>query len=206
MWKLEDTGKLKIACEDGGRTMNEVATAQVHSFLEFDTEGGLIFLDASFKPIYANEKALEILFYPDETPQFRPFNENLTAKLQPLIGGEQESSQTPSPKLIMSFRRRYLCRFFRLQPCRPARGGAAFAILMDRFCQNNISRLARRCRLSGRECEALEFLTLGLTSKEIATHMSISPNTVKVLLRTIMIKTGVTTRSGILGKLLETQY
>jgi DNA-binding CsgD family transcriptional regulator len=188
--------------------MNNVATAQaqVHSFPEFDTEGGLIFLDASFKPVYANEKALEILFYPDETPRFGPFNRDLNAKLQPLIGDAQESGKTPPPKVIMSFRRRYLCRSFRLQPCQPARGGTAFAILMERSCQNNISRLARRCRLSERECETLEFLTLGLTSKEIASHMSISPNTVKVLPRTIMIKTGVTTRSGILGKLLETQY
>jgi len=46
-------------------------------------------------------------------------------------------------------------------------------------------------------------LSEGLTSKEIAVKMNISPNTVKAFLRFIMLKLGVTTRSGILGKINE---
>jgi len=60
----------------------------------------------------------------------------------------------------------------------------------------------RRFNLSPRECETVQHLTYGLTNKEIAQRMNISPNTVKQFLRLIMSKMSVTTRSGILGKLL----
>ena len=43
----------------------------------------------------------------------------------------------------------------------------------------------------------------GLTSKEIAVRMKISPNTVKAFLRLVMVKMKVSTRSGIAGKLKE---
>jgi DNA-binding CsgD family transcriptional regulator len=51
--------------------------------------------------------------------------------------------------------------------------------------------------------EALIGVAMGLTSKELATRMNISPNTVKAFLRLIMIKMGVTTRAGIVGKLFD---
>lgn len=57
--------------------------------------------------------------------------------------------------------------------------------------------------LTGREQEVLRGIAIGLTSKEVANRMNISPNTVKAFLRLIMIKMGVTTRSGIVGRLLE---
>jgi DNA-binding CsgD family transcriptional regulator len=40
----------------------------------------------------------------------------------------------------------------------------------------------------------------GLTNKEIGQRMNISPNTVKAFLKLIMMKMGVSTRSGIIGK------
>jgi DNA-binding CsgD family transcriptional regulator len=58
-------------------------------------------------------------------------------------------------------------------------------------------------RLTDREQQALIGMTMGLTSKELAAQMNISPNTVKAYLRLIMIKMGVTTRAGIVGKLLD---
>jgi DNA-binding CsgD family transcriptional regulator len=59
-------------------------------------------------------------------------------------------------------------------------------------------------RLTKREWQAVQLLAQGLTSKEIASRMGISPNTVKVFLHLAMVKTGVSTRSGIIGKLLQT--
>jgi len=59
-----------------------------------------------------------------------------------------------------------------------------------------------RFGLTPREQEAIQFLLQGLTSKEIAGHMKISPNTVKSFLRLVMVKLGVSTRSGIVGKIL----
>jgi len=57
--------------------------------------------------------------------------------------------------------------------------------------------------LTHRERQALVGVSMGLTSKELAEQMNISPNTVKAFLRLIMIKMGAATRAGVVGKLLE---
>jgi DNA-binding CsgD family transcriptional regulator len=69
--------------------------------------------------------------------------------------------------------------------------------------EDAIDYTASLCNLTDREVEVLRGLSRGLTSKEIALRMEISPNTVKSYIRLIMVKIGVTTRSGIVGKLLE---
>jgi len=56
--------------------------------------------------------------------------------------------------------------------------------------------------LTDREQETLMGVSMGLTSKQLAERMGISPNTVKAFLRLIMIKMGMTTRAGVVGKLL----
>ncbi len=63
--------------------------------------------------------------------------------------------------------------------------------------------IAARFNLTARERETVGFLIEGLTSKEIAGHMNISPNTVKAFIRLIMVKMGVSTRSGIIGKFVR---
>ena len=57
--------------------------------------------------------------------------------------------------------------------------------------------------LTEREEETLRGISMGLTAKEVAELMNISPNTVKAFLRLIMIKMTVTTRAGIIAKLLQ---
>jgi DNA-binding CsgD family transcriptional regulator len=47
-------------------------------------------------------------------------------------------------------------------------------------------------------------LLRGLTSKEIAQEMSISPNTVKAFLHSVMTKMGVSTRAGLIGRVAGT--
>ena len=51
----------------------------------------------------------------------------------------------------------------------------------------------------------LEYLLQGLTSKAIANRMNTSPNTVTAFLRMIMIKTGVSSRSAMGGKIIMAQ-
>jgi DNA-binding CsgD family transcriptional regulator len=66
-----------------------------------------------------------------------------------------------------------------------------------------VYQIAAEYDLTDREQEALLGLALGLTGKEVAARMKISPNTVKAYVRLIMIKMGVTRRAAIVGKLLE---
>jgi DNA-binding CsgD family transcriptional regulator len=56
--------------------------------------------------------------------------------------------------------------------------------------------------LTSREQQTVKFLLEGLTSKEIAERMQISPNTVKAFIRLVMVKMNVSTRSGIIGKIV----
>ncbi len=56
--------------------------------------------------------------------------------------------------------------------------------------------------LTAREQETVQFLLEGFTSKEIAQRMMISPNTVKAFIRLVMVKMSVSTRSGIVGKIV----
>ncbi len=69
----------------------------------------------------------------------------------------------------------------------------------------SISEIAEQFRLSPREREVVELLLDGLTNREIARRMKISANTVKTFLRVAMIKTGASTRSGIVAKITATQ-
>jgi DNA-binding CsgD family transcriptional regulator len=49
----------------------------------------------------------------------------------------------------------------------------------------------------------VEFLLKGLTSREIAQEMHISPNTVKSFLKLVMAKVGATTRTGLIASIFE---
>ena len=65
-----------------------------------------------------------------------------------------------------------------------------------------IVEISERYGLTARERETVQFLREGFTSKEIAQRMEISPNTVKAFIRLVMVKMGVSTRSGIVGKIV----
>ncbi len=69
--------------------------------------------------------------------------------------------------------------------------------------QVNLFTVTEQFHLTPREQQTLHFLLKGMTSKEIANHMAISPHTVKAFLRLVMSKMQVTTRSGIIGKIVK---
>lgn len=84
-------------------------------------------------------------------------------------------------------------------------GSRILALHLER-CQsglNGLDELSSEYRLTDREQEALRGIALGLTTKEVAERMNISPNTVKAFLRLIMLKMSVNTRAGITAKLFE---
>src|SRR5712691_11317146 len=102
-----------------------------------------------------------------------------------------------------SGRRRYVCRAFALTGNSGTGSRPMTGLLIERDTPKtvNVSEAAEQFHLTQREQETIGVLTLGLTSKEIATRMNISPNTVKTFFRLVMTKMGVSTRSGIVGKI-----
>jgi len=166
---------------------------------------GLLVLDASLKPIWANAEAVRILTYPDRTRAV------LTAALANKFRSRLLHRPAPNPRSlahisrsVTSGRRRYFCRVFVLDTFGTER---AHGVLLERSTSWSawMSKIATEFRLTPRERQAFALLGQGLTSREMADRMRISPNTVKAFMRVIMIKMGVSSRSSILGKVLTTQ-
>jgi DNA-binding CsgD family transcriptional regulator len=159
---------------------------------------GLIVLDSSLTPIYCNSEALSIFAYPNQ-PAKAP-NAEFSQSIRSIVGKTPDAG-FPTTTRFVSGRRRYLCRTIVLEP--ESNGGSkpTMAISVERDSVH--FDLVAHFQLTDREIEAVRHLADGLTSKEIAQRMNISPNTVKTFLRFVMIKMGVTTRSGVIGKLVH---
>jgi len=82
-------------------------------------------------------------------------------------------------------------------------GSVVLYLTRHRSLSEALTQVSMDYHLTAREVQAIEGVVLGLTSKEVAIRMNISPNTVKAFLRLVMGKMGVTTRAGIVAKLLE---
>jgi DNA-binding CsgD family transcriptional regulator len=66
-------------------------------------------------------------------------------------------------------------------------------------------QMAVEYRLTEREEEAIICLAMGLSGKEVAARMKISPNTVKAFVRLAMLKMGAKSRASVFAKLLDRQ-
>lgn len=166
------------------------------------SQAALILLDKSNKPIYYSAEALAIINFPQrckgafETPQ------QLPNEVELLLGRSETIAAFPIVQFV-SGKRSYICRAFVLNHNSGTPSRKMTGLLIERNTPKSprVSELAGQFRLTQREQETVDFLTLGLTSKEIAARMRISPNTVKTFFRQVMTKMGVSTRSGIVGKI-----
>jgi DNA-binding CsgD family transcriptional regulator len=173
------------------------------------TADGFLLMQESCKPIYANDEAIAILAYPEKPINIESLEGFLIRKVQSILGDKQSSIESGVVTQLISGKRRYLCRAFPLRTSTPRPGDVSnFALLIERYptAPFDISKLAEQYHLTDREQEAITYLLQGLTSKEIAVRMKISPNTVKAFLRLVMVKMGATTRSGIVGRIFTAQH
>jgi DNA-binding CsgD family transcriptional regulator len=167
---------------------------------------GFLVMDASLKLIYANAEAVNILVYPENPQKLKSLDSLLAEKIRTVLLKQPSSPKAGFVAELRSGRRRYLCRAFSLNPYSKNSGDQeSLALQFERTRQVTLngSQVAEKFNLTPREQQTLEYLIQGLTSKEIAERMHISVNTVKAFLRLIMVKMGVTTRSGIVGMLFE---
>jgi DNA-binding CsgD family transcriptional regulator len=104
-----------------------------------------------------------------------------------------------------SGRRTYICRAFLLKSNGKSANGTATLVMLDRGRPGRfaLSKVAQQFRLTQREQQAVALLLQGLTNKEIAEIMGVSANTVKAFLHIATVRIGVSTRSGIVTKVLE---
>ncbi len=167
---------------------------------------GLVLLDSLGTTIYFNADAIQILTFPQTPPDANPSGKLLAREIRSRLLTDAPSPESPFVKELVSGKRRYVCRAFPLISAPRNTFHATTALLIERGVPRtiNVSEMAAQFRLTRREREAVELLMLGLTSKEIASRMKISTNTVKAFLRLVMSKMAVSTRSGIVGKIIRT--
>jgi DNA-binding CsgD family transcriptional regulator len=167
---------------------------------------GFLLLDSSMSPILVNHAAAQILAYPHKLEAQKNVDGYLANKVRSTLLSESASGGTLVSR-FQSGRRIYSCRSFPVNSMANGHSQASLAVLLERAVSKStpVSKLFDGFNLTVREQEVSQYLLEGLTSKQIARRMEISPNTVKAFLRLIMVKMGVSTRSGIVGKAFAAQ-
>ncbi len=160
----------------------------------------LVLLSTELTPISVSREAMRILAYPTHPETLRDglayvrdrITQSLLRQKNPPVFAEEYTSG----------RRSYTCRSFSLLNQSNGILRPAIAVLLERRF-TGINPLVSQFNLTSREGEVVELLGWGLTTKEIAQRMKISGSTVNSFVRIVMIKMGVSTRSGIVGKVWQ---
>jgi DNA-binding CsgD family transcriptional regulator len=163
---------------------------------------GFILTNAEGKPLYANAKAKTIVTYPEGPRRFPSAWAALMRQRIFTPTGKQSSSLASSSHVeFLSGRRKYVGLAIRLAKWRRPPAAASVAVVLERndAASRGAAEVSKSFRLTERERGVVEHLIQGLTNKEIAGRMNISPNTVRAFIRMVMGKLGVSTRSGIVG-------
>lgn len=188
--------------------MDNARVKHVHRHDTFDqipADHGMLMVDFSLNIIAADRGATAILYDPN-----RPLNEQgrvswLSLSALEALRDKQHNDPCPSRVGFRVGKHLFSCRTYVVEPKNGLLSRALLALHLTRESQvqDALHEVGIEYHLTDREQEALVGISMGLTSKELADQMSISPNTVKAFTRLIMLKMGVTTRTGILGKVLE---
>jgi DNA-binding CsgD family transcriptional regulator len=161
-----------------------------------------VLVDSRGVPVCPSREALRVLLYPRDIPTEGEARRLAAQRFRSLFPDGPLSEGSASAGEFLSGRRRYLYRICRLRDSLPRGRAPAAVILLERPPWLLEPALLAPYHLTVREEQVLWFLLQGLSNKQIAESMEISANTVKAFLRLIMTKMDVTSRLGILGKLL----
>ncbi len=165
---------------------------------------GLIVVDGSLSVVASNAEVLQILTFPDRPEKIHNLESWLANKIRSNL--MERRSRSGLVGEFQSARRTYLCRSFPLDlaPNHKNGSGGLLIVMLERKSNEavTIAEISERFGRTAREQETVQFLLEGFTSKEIAQRMKISPNTVKAFIRLVMVKMSVSTRSGIIGKIV----
>lgn len=168
------------------------------------SETGFVLVDSTLNPIASNAEAVQILAFPNKPERIKQLPLFLADRIRTALVDHHAQGATQFVKEYKSGKRRYVCRCFHIEQSVRNGANATVALLLERSSSGNtlVQEVSSQFDLTQREKETVELLLQGLTSKEIAKRMSISPNTVKAFLRLVMVKMGVSTRSGIVGRIV----
>jgi len=166
------------------------------------SRSGFLLLDTSLNLIASNPEAVQILSYPSKPDRIKQLSVFLSDRIRSVMV-DYPLTESNGVKEYQSGRRRYICRKFHIDSNGRYTPQPAIAMIFERTATPDLAleEICRQFDLTRRERETVELLVQGLTTKEIASRLGISPNTVKAFVRIVMVKMSVSTRSGIVGRL-----
>jgi DNA-binding CsgD family transcriptional regulator len=166
---------------------------------------GILVTDLSFRLVAADEGASVIVKRSNDLRSELNLPPYLASELLQTIksGVGGEIPEARSEFQVGAFT--YSCRVSVLQPVGNSSAQPLLALHVQRRSDvgEALRQIAAKYDLTNREQEALGSLSIGLTYKDIAKQMRVSPNTVRNFLRRAMQKMGVSRRAGIISKVLD---
>lgn len=177
---------------------------------------GVVIFNSRKQFIFADQKAIDFLNgagHPEENGHTkRKFGvpTEISRILSELENGPKRFKSncsrgiTSLKRFVFINTRCYLIRAFIISDQRK-RSSTHFLVLLENLAKrsrNCLERVRSHYHMSLREFEVVQLLVGGLTNKEIGNKLNIAESTVKEYLCTVMRKAGVSTRSGLVARIL----
>jgi DNA-binding CsgD family transcriptional regulator len=172
-------------------------------------EFGLVIMDSSLKPIGFDRGGATILNLANKPANHAGGKREQGACIPKEILqeiGKRKPTDLGSIKTHISLgKREYTCGAYLLEACKGSSAKPVVALRFERVSSADeaVTDIAAGYKLTDREREVLEGVSLGLTNKQLADRLKVSPYTVKIFVHTLMIKMRVKTRGGITAKLFS---
>jgi DNA-binding CsgD family transcriptional regulator len=162
---------------------------------------GLVLMDETLRVVGCDLGAATILKFPIHP---NAAGRSIPAELLEAIRSRTRIGMPYSKMRFSTAGGEYVCRSYLVESEDGVLSGRLVALHLERAAMGDlaIQDISAKYRLSEREEETLKGVLMGLSTKEVADQMHISPNTVKAYMRLIMIKLGVTTRWGVIAKVV----
>ena len=187
--------------------MDDSTRFELNKVLSSRITSGVLIIDSSASILYLNEEARSILA--TCIPRSREFEEDseaMNAAISALLQGHLRELSAGQPSCIYApdSDSTYSLRALALEPQQGQQEHCTMILIEGVTLKRSfdINKVQEQFGLSKRETEVTLCLTKGMTNKEIAQALSISPETVNGYVKQVMKKLNTTTRSGIVGRVL----
>jgi DNA-binding CsgD family transcriptional regulator len=170
---------------------------------------GIVLMDPSYHALAVDAGAMSVLSElsrerrPESDPGL-PAAEVITVALEELMFSFRSAQTTTSTVYFSVNHSAYTGRLYTLDSQNHCT--SSFVVLYlsrDVTAEDSLGLTAYTYRLTARERETLLGMVMGLTNKELAQRMDISPSTAKAFVRMVMAKMGVTKRAAVVAKVFE---
>ena len=187
--------------------MDEITIAHLNKIISSRVTSGVVIIDASGEILFINDEARAIFatfsskgISSDNDPSAldKAIVDSITQHLGSLSVNEATCLLCPETNVT------YALRTLSLHKPRK-KGNPCIMVLIEGVTIHrkfDIEAVRKQFGLTKRETEVTFCLTKGLTNKEIAKTLSLSPETVHDYIKSIMTKLKTATRAGIVGKVL----